>query len=79
VTRVGVDQGDLLALLLPVTRTWSVGDPEPANADVRAVTVASGVLWLRSLPNGLFWFPAAGGLIEEWPNLLTKHGPVVVA
>lgn len=55
--------------------TWSVGDPEP-GIEVNRVTGASGTVWVRSLPGGLFWFPQAGGTIRHWAPLLDLDGPV---
>ncbi|MFI5614996.1 hypothetical protein [Amycolatopsis sp. NPDC051903] len=58
------------------TRQWTHGDPEPPNSETRTVTGASGTVWVRSAPNGLYWMPRGGGLIQHWPNLLAVDGPL---
>ncbi|WP_199755267.1 hypothetical protein [Amycolatopsis sp. WAC 04197] len=56
---------------------WEYGDPEPSNKDVRQVTGVSGCVWVRSKPNGLFWYPREGGVIHHWQELLYVDGPAV--
>lgn len=56
--------------------TWTVGDPEPPNSDIREVTGKSGTTWIRSKPNGHYWAPEGGGLIHHWPEVLRVDGPV---
>lgn len=60
-------------------RSWSGSAPEPPNRDVQAVSDHTGRLWVRSTPNGLFWYPAAGGIATEWPELITRYGPLTEA
>ncbi|WP_086848367.1 hypothetical protein [Amycolatopsis kentuckyensis] len=60
-----------------MTRRWAEGDRRPGNQDVRQVRGRSGVVWSRSEPAGLFWFPRDGGLIASWEELLRLDGPVV--
>lgn len=57
-------------------RQWVEGDPEPPNDEVRTVTGASGTVWARSDPNGLFWWPRPCGVVRHWPELLRIDGPV---
>lgn len=55
---------------------WAEGDRQPSNDVVRQVRGKSGVVWLRSAPAGLFWYPREGGLIAHWEELLRVDGPV---
>ncbi|MBN9748608.1 hypothetical protein DMP23_47360 [Amycolatopsis sp. A1MSW2902] len=57
-------------------RRWAAGDPEPPNDEVRTVTGASGTVWARSEPAGLYWWPPPCGSVRHWPELLRIDGPV---
>ncbi|EOD66868.1 hypothetical protein [Amycolatopsis vancoresmycina] len=61
---------------MSAARQWVEGDRQPRNDDVRQVRGVSGVVWSRSEPAGLFWFPREGGLIASWDELLRIDGPV---
>ncbi len=59
-----------------MSAAWNAGDPEPTATALQKVTDRTGQPWLRSTPNGLWWYPATGGIIRRWPELLALHGPV---
>lgn len=60
-----------------MTAQWMPGDPEPRNDEVRQVRGASGQIWRRSEPAGLFWWPHGGGVIASWREVLELDAPVV--
>lgn len=59
-----------------MTGQWVTGDKQPPNSEVRQVRGASGQIWHRSPPNGLFWYPRGGGLTRDWTEVLDLDGPV---
>ncbi|SFO60476.1 hypothetical protein [Amycolatopsis rubida] len=60
-------------------RVFTAGDPEPPASEVRSVLGASGTVYARSEPAGLYWHPRYGvGLVRHWPRLLAHDGPLTV-
>ncbi|QYN17549.1 hypothetical protein [Amycolatopsis sp. DSM 110486] len=52
---------------------YSSGSPEPKG--LRECTGRSGTHYKLS-QYGYFWYPASGGLIYHWPELLRVDGPL---